>query len=234
MNHELLIEQFFESLINGDRHGSRQIVQHALNDAEKPEHVITDLFWPAYEKVDNLYRHDQLSHLGFNFATRLLRMLVDQNAAAYEIPAPTRRSVFAACGPNDADELGAQMAVDLLETSGFQVNFAGGGIPGDEILAQVHEHKPDVLLLFASAPSDLPDIRHMIDSIREIGAVPDLQVVVGGGVFNRADGLAEEIGADLWSSNPIDLVDRMIEDADRRATEDQRTVGRKHRNKAAA
>ena len=34
----------------------------------------------------------------------------------------------------------------------------------------------------------------MIDRIREIGAVPDLQVVVGGGVFNRADGLAEEIG----------------------------------------
>ena len=234
MNHELLIEQFFETLINGDRHEARQLVQHALNDAEKPEHVITDLFWPVYEKVDHLHRHDQLSHLGFNFATRLLRMLVDQNASKYQIPAPTRRRVFAACGPNDADELGAQMAVDLLETHGFHVTFAGGGIPGDEILGLVHEHKPDVLLMFASAPQDLPDIRRMIDSIREIAAVPNLQVVVGGGVFNRADGLAEEIGADLWATSPIDLVDRMIEDADRRASEDQRTVGRKQRNKTAA
>jgi MerR family transcriptional regulator, light-induced transcriptional regulator len=35
---------------------------------------------------------------------------------------------------------------------------------------------------------------------------------VGGGVFNRADGLAEEMGADLWAYSPADVVDLLTND----------------------
>jgi hypothetical protein len=56
-----------------------------------------------------------------------------------------------------------------------------------------------------------------------------MQVVVGGGVFNRAEGLAEEIGADLWAKNPAQLIARLNTQSERRATEDQRTVGRNRR-----
>jgi methanogenic corrinoid protein MtbC1 len=142
--------------------------------------------------------------------------------------------VFAVCGPQDPDELGAQMAVDLLEAGGFTVTFAGGGIASDEILAQVQETQPDVLLLFASAPSDLPGIRAMIDQINEIGAVRNLQVVVGGGVFNRAKGLAEEIGADLWADSPAELVDKMANEPHRRAVPAQQSVGKKRKLRSAA
>ena len=54
-----------------------------------------------------------------------------------------------------------------------------------------------------------------------------------GAVFNRAEGLAEEIGADLWASHPLELVDAMIDDADIRATPAQRTVGRTRKTPAA-
>ena len=81
--------------------------------------------------------------------------------------------------------------------------------------------------MFGSGPSDLPMIREIIDTINEIGACRDLQIVVGGGVFNRAEGLAEEIGADLWAEHPLDLIDVMLEEPTRRASADQRTVGAK-------
>ena len=75
----------------------------------------------------------------------------------------------------------------------------------------------------------------LIDSIREIGACPNMQVVVGGGVFNRAQGLAEEIGADLWVKTPRELVEKLDSQQGRRATAEQRTVGRNRRiGKAAA
>ena len=80
--------------------------------------------------------------------------------------------------------------------------------------------------MFAAAPSDCPDIRQLIDTIKEIGACSETQFVVGGGVFNRAPGLAEEIGADLWATTPSELLTRLEEEPERRATEDQRTVGR--------
>jgi methanogenic corrinoid protein MtbC1 len=233
MPHEVILEQFFETLIAGDRPAARTLVQSCRQQVEDPRELIGEIFWPAYENIEKLYRSDQLTKLAHHCATRLLRVLVDQNSAHYQFGPSLGRTVLAFSGPKDSDELGAQMAVDMLEAAGYEMTFAGGAIPNDEIMARVHEQKPDVLLLFASGPSDLPQIRQLIDTIREISACPDLQVVVGGGVFNRADGLAEEIGADLWSSNPLDLVEAMGSEALRRAADDQRTVGRKRRRKAA-
>jgi len=183
--------------------------------------------------IEKLYRSDQLTKVSHHLSSRLLRVLVDQNAALLARQASRNKSVFSLCGPRDSDELGAQMAVDLLEQAGFDVSFAGGNIPNDEILQIVHENKPDVLLMFASGANDLPEIRSLIDTLHEIGACPNLQIVVGGGVFNRAEGLAEEIGADLWAGNPLELVESMIGQASRRADLEQRTVGRKRRAKVA-
>jgi hypothetical protein len=61
-----------------------------------------------------------------------------------------------------------------------------------------------------------------------------MQIVVGGGVFSRAEGLAEEIGADLWARDPRELIDKLDAQKDRRATPEQRTVGRNRRTSRSA
>ncbi|MEL6739193.1 MAG: cobalamin-dependent protein [Planctomycetota bacterium] len=236
MSADVLTERLFEALINGDRPGARRVIAEQRERGIDAEIIMTDLFWPTYELIDSLHRRDKITNLSYNLATRLLRVLVDQSAAELvATPAPRlNRRVFAACGPSEGLELGAQMAVDLLEANGFDVRFSGGGVPTDEVQALVQQDSPDVLLMFCSSPQDLPSIRQLIDTLHEVGACPNLQIVVGGGVFNRAEGLAEEIGADLWAVHPLELVDAMIEEHDRRATDDQRTVGRKRRLDQAA
>ena len=236
MNAETLTLRLFEALIDEDRILARSIVDSRFDAGETPESVLVDLFWPTYEMVERLFRSDQLSVLNHNMATRLLRTLADRVGSELIARAdpPSQRSVLAMCGPSEESELGAQMATDLLEANGFRVSFAGGGVANDEIMGRIHETKPDVLLWFSSVPGDLPGIREMIDRLHEIGACPDIQIAVGGGVFARADGLAEEIGADLWADHPLELVDTLIYDGEHRAPESQRTVGRTKRFRAAA
>ncbi len=233
MNDQLLSERLFETLITGDRVASRLIVDRARQDGYTPERLISEVFWPTYENLERLHRADNLTRLAHHMATRLLRVLSDQVARDLDITGSRNRSVFAVCGPSEGEELGAQMAVDLLEGAGFEVTFAGGGVAADEILQRVQETHPDVLLTFASAASDLPDIRQLIDTIREIGACDSTQIAVGGGVFNRAEGLAEEIGADIWAVDPLEMVDTLIDEPERRAAPDQRTVGKTRRKRAA-
>jgi methanogenic corrinoid protein MtbC1 len=96
--------------------------------------------------------------------------------------------------------------VDLLEASGYEVFFAGAGVANDEVLEELRQTKAGTLLLWASAAQDAPAIRALIDQIREIGGHPNLRIVCGGGVFNRALGLAEEIGADVSATTPAALV----------------------------
>lgn len=227
MHTERMVERLFEALISGDRPAARSVVEDATAGGFSPERVVGDLFWPTYEMIDRLHRGDKLSTLSHHMASRLLRVLVDQTSATFDIKPMNGRTIFAVCGPSDADELAAQMAADLLEAEGFEVSFAGGGIANDEILERVQETQPDVLVMFASAPSDLPYIRELIDTVHEIGACRTMQIAVGGGVFNRAEGLAEEIGADLWATDPRELVLEISENPDMFTGAEHRTVGRK-------
>lgn len=234
MDQDLMVERFFETLINGDRPAARAMVTEVSRAGLTPQRLITELYWPTYGLIERLHREDQLTRLSFQLATRLLRVLSDRTAAELTFSAPRGKSIFACCGPTDCDELGAQMAVDLLESSGFAVNFAGGGLPADEILAQAHESRPDVLLMFASGPSDLPGIRHLVDTLREIAAVPNMQIAVGGGVFNRAEGLAEEIGIQLHAPDPMAMVDLLVNGGLERSVAERRETTRRRRARNAA
>lgn len=233
---EHTIERLFELLTAGDRAGARTYTDQARSDGISSRELAADVFWPTYERIDRLFRSDQLSVVAHRMATRLLRVLVDQNAAYMHIPDAKTHSILAFCGPNEADEIGAQIAVDLLETEGFGVTFGGGGVPRDEVMDQLHTRRPDFLLTFCSAPGDLPMIREMIDSIRAINACPTTRFAVGGGVFNRAEGLAEEIGADLWATDPVELVMALIDDTGRQMSTQQNPAATKQatqRRKAA-
>ncbi len=238
MSAEILTERLFEALIEGNREQARRIIDEQRKAGANPEVILTDLCWPAYELIEAMHRQDRMTTLAYNLATRMLRNLVDQasrDLLAWSGAARTGRTVFACCGPSESSELGAQMAVDLLEARGFRVRFAGGAVPTDEIQETVQTTRPDVLLMFCSEPRDLPEIRRLIDTLHEIGACPHTQIAVGGGVFNRAEGLAEEIGADLWATHPLEMVEILLDDTETRATPDQRTVGqiRPRLNRAA-
>ncbi len=226
MNLELLTERLFQTIVSGDRPGARDVAAEATRDGLTPEELSFRLYWPSLEMVNQLFRADQITTLAHHYATRLLRTLVDQAQANYAQKSRRNKRVCLFSGPSETEELAGQIVADLAEADGYEVLFAGGGVAVDEILAEVAERGADILLLFASSPQDAPGIRQLIDTVRSVNACPDMQIVVGGGVFNRAEGLAEEIGADLWARDPEELLRKLVTDQTRRATAEQRTVGK--------
>jgi methanogenic corrinoid protein MtbC1 len=78
MSQQILIERFFETLVNGDRPAARAVVDQCLAADVPAEAIIEKLLWPTLEMVQKLYHSDQLTVLAHHYATRLLRMLTDQ------------------------------------------------------------------------------------------------------------------------------------------------------------
>lgn len=225
----VLMERFFTCLISGDRPGARAIVDEALSADCPAEKIISNLFWPALDQIQKLHKGDQLSPLSYNYATRLLRQMVDQMQLRLEQKERNGERVMLVSGNEQTEEVSAQMAADLLEAEGYTVYYCGGGIANDEVVEQLGAIDAHKLVVFGATPQTVPYTRQLIDRLHEIGKSPKLQIIVGGGVFNRAEGLAEEIGADLWAYDPCDLVETMTAEPERRMTPDQRTVGRKRR-----
>jgi len=221
--------RFFNAAISGDRPAARAIIDEALEAECAAEQILSQLVWPVLDQVQTLHRNDQLSRLAHHYATRLLRQVVDQLQLRLEQKPSRGQTVLIVSGEEESEELSAQVGADLLEADGYTVKYAGGGIANDEVIAQIGDAGIDKLVIFAVIPATVPQTRLLIDHLHEIGVSPRLQIIVGGGVFNRADGLAEEIGADLWAVDPYDLVEVINEEPHRRMTADQRTVGRKRR-----
>lgn len=234
MQHEALTEKFFTALISGARANAQSLIDEAVRADCPADRILNRLFWPTLQHIQTLYRDDQISHLAHNYATRLMRSLTAQLQPRLVRREPRHVRVSVVSGAEQSEELAAQIVSDLLDADGYEVFYVGGGIANDEIVAELGRTKVDVLVVFGAVPSTVPQTRLLIDRLHDIGVCPTLQIVVGGGVFNRAEGLAEEIGSDLWASDPEQIVTAMAQNRDQRMNATQRTVGRRRRIKKDA
>lgn len=230
-----IARRYLESLLNGDRAESRQIVADASQTIENvgAYELLTGLVYPTMELVQQLYRDDRITQTQLNLSTRLNRSIADQLTAQLPVATANGRKALIVCGNAEPEELGGQICADLFESGGWNVKFIGGGVPDDEVLKLVGEYRPDLLVFFATLPQGMPGVRKMIDYIREVNALPAMQIMCCGGIYKRAEGLAEEIGADLFAEDAASAVHVAEENPARRASVEQQTVGRTRRIKKA-
>lgn len=212
MNAELALERLLQLCVSGDRPATRTFIEQLQRHGLTALQLSQELYWPAMQTIFRMWRQDQMTMLAHQYATRILRMLVDQAQSGYEQQARNGRRLLCFCGQNESEDLAGQLCADLLEASGYEVLFAAGGVANDEILAEAGRRRPDAVVVFAAAASDAPKIRHLIDLFRETNSNPGMPMICGGGVFGRAPGLAEEIGADA-TADDVFAVERVVRSA---------------------
>ena len=206
MRKSQLLDQYMESLLQGRRKQCRTLVWHALERGTKAESLYLDLMWPAMEQVQRLYREDRINIATEHMATRINRALADQVQRNLGPPASNGSRIVITCADGEGEELGAQMCADLFEAAGWEVYFVGGGVPKDEILSLLGQVRPEIAMVYGMTPQGVPGVRALIDLIRDVGVNPTMNILVTGGVFNRAPELWKEINADLFAESVKDAL----------------------------
>ena len=229
-----LFMQYLEHLFAGKRCEARELLMGAQDRGIPASRLLQMVIWPAMEQVEKLYRANQISRIVEHMATRINRMLADQLQTLLARRPKTGRRMVVTCGDGEIEELGAQITADLFEADGWSIWFLGSGVPNDEILQYVGKIKPDILCIYGTQPVGVPNVRKLISLVREVGSVPDMQILVTGGVFNRAEGLAEEIKADLFAPKVADAMRAVEEHPVRVAKPDMPEPGRRRKRKVAA
>ncbi len=194
-----LLDDYLHPLLSGDRATCREIVQSEIAKNTPGRLIYEELLWPAMERVEQLFRSDRINTAVEHMATRINRTLADQVQRSLEPRERNGKRILIMCAEAEPEELGAQMCADLFESDGWEVYFVGGGVPNDEVLALVGALRPDILLIYGTKPQGVPSARMLVDQIRDVGCNPTMNIMVSGGVFNRADGLWKEISADMFA-----------------------------------
>ncbi len=229
-----LAQRYLKPLLEGDRAECRKIIETAFFEGATAYELITELLWPTMELIQSHYREDRITQSTLNLATRLNRSITDQVSAKLERRPSNNRKALIFCGADEPEELGGQITSDLFEADGWLTRFAGGGVPDDEVLKLIGEFRPNLLVMFGTLPSGVPSVRKLIDYLREVNSCPEMQIMCCGGIYKRAEGLSEEIGADLYAPDGAQAVQAANANPSRKATVDQQTVGRTRRIRKAA
>jgi len=224
---DAVLERYLDTLLKGDRKACRTVIEESLQTGIPANSVYVDIIWPIMIEIEHLVRSDRITSAQEHLATRINRTIVDQ--LQNKLPRRTHKNkkIVISCAQAELQELGAQIMADLFESDGWEVKFLGSGLTNDDILAYIHECAPDILLIYGSTPKQAPDIRRLIDTIRDINAWPNMRIMVSGGLFNRAEGLWQEIGADLFAATALEAI--QIAAKDTPIELEARTVNRRKR-----
>lgn len=204
---EPLLTRYLQPLLAGRRAECFDLIRLALAEGRSAESIMREVLWPAMAQIERLFRGDRVNIAAENMACRINRTVADQLQAHLPVKPPRGKRVLVACADEPREELGAQMIADLLQADGWDVFFVGGGVPYDEMAGVVAQVRPSVLLLFGTEPEGVPLTRRMIEQIRELNACPTMNIIVSGGIYNRADGLWQEVGADVFAPTAADVIE---------------------------
>ena len=227
---ENILARYLKPLLIGDRKACRCVIEEALQSGIPANSVYINIIWPIMVEIEKLLRQDKITPVQEHLATRVNRTIVDQ--LQNKLPRRPRKNkkMAVCCAQDELQELGAQMMTDLFESNGWDVRFLGGGLTNDDILAFINEYSPSILLIYGTAPKQAPDVRRLIDTIKSVNAWPDMRIMVSGGLFNRAEGLWQEMEADLYAATAVDALQAASNDSPS-APREQRTINRRKKRR---
>ncbi len=228
---EELLARYLAPLLRGDRKACRKVIEETLQMGIPANAVYSEIIWPIMIEIDKLERSDRISAVEEHLATRINRTIVNQLQNKLPRREQQDKKVAICCAEAELQELGAQMMADLFESDGCEVRFLGGGLSNDDVYGFVNEYGPDLLVLYGTTPKQAPQTRLLIDTIKAVNAWPSMRIMVAGGIFARADGLWEEIGADAFATTPLEALANASDRPD--AYVAQRTINRRKKRTTA-
>ncbi len=203
---ENLLARYLEPLLQGDRKACRAVIEEALQSGIPANSVYLNIIWPIMVEIEKLLRDDKITPIQEHLATRVNRNIVDQLQNKLPRRPKKNKKIVVCCAPEELQELGAQIITDLFESNGWDIRFLGGGLTNDDILTFTNEYGPDILLIYGTGPKQAPGVRRLIDTIKSVNAWPDMLIMVSGGLFNRAEGLWQEMEADLYAETALEAL----------------------------
>ncbi len=196
-----LFREYLGTLFAGKRAEARDLLQTAHDHGTPASTLLTGIVWQAMEQIDALFRQGHITSIVYQMALRINRSIADQLQPVLARRPRTGRQIAITCSQGEAQELGAQILADVFEADGWTVWFLGSGVPHDEILQLAGKNQPELLCIYGAHASALPEIRRLIETMRDVATCPNTRVMVAGGVFKRAEGLAEELRADYSAAD---------------------------------
>jgi len=172
---------YFNSLIKGDKQECAAIFDELLHNNVPVETIYTQLFQRSLYQVGEYWEMNKISVATEHMATAITENLMIRLQPQLFATERTGKKAVIACVANEYHQVGAKMVADIFEMNGWDGYFIGANTPVSELIRFMESKKPDLIGLSLSIYYNLPELKKTVANIRE--HFPDLPIMVGGQAF---------------------------------------------------
>jgi 5-methyltetrahydrofolate--homocysteine methyltransferase len=186
------------SLIAGDEGTVINLVQKALNEGADPKEILNDGLIKGMDIVGERMEDGEMFIPEVLMSAKVMTAALDilkPLLAAEDVSAFGKVVIGTVKG--DLHDIGKNLVMMMLESSGFQIKDLGADVTPEAFVAAVKENEADILALSALLTTTMPMMQQTINAIEESGLREKIKVIVGGAPVNQK--FADKIGADGYA-----------------------------------
>ena len=200
-----LLDRYLAAQLKGQRQEAlRLLVEEGVGAGISVPDLQLKVISPAQREIGRLWQENRITVAQEHLATAISQLVMAQLYRHLPRDPPNGKRVTVACVEGELHEVGARIASDFLEMSGFDVEFLGANVPTDSLVRWVEDAHPDLLCLSATMSFHLPALQEAIERVRAVA--PALPIAVGGHAFEWARGLEDRLGVTFYGKDARALV----------------------------
>lgn len=202
MGNQDVFERIHASVVEGDDERARTLAAEAVRAGLDPLEVLERGFTAALRQVGDCWER------GTMFLPEMILAAEAVKAAMAELK-PHLNSAEGEGAPRavcvmgtvrgDIHDIGKNIVSTMLEAFGFTVVDLGTDVEEERFVSAVRETGATLVGISALLTSTMPEMRTVVEALKEAGLRSDVRVAIGGAPVTRA--YAEEIGADGFADD---------------------------------
>lgn len=201
------LEDVTNMIVDLDDDNIASVVQEKIDAGAVPQDILTALTL-GMDEVGRRYETDEY------FLSELV-LAGETMKRAFEVLKPhlkadesgDRKRIVAATVKGDNHDIGKNILLAMLLSSGFEIIDLGVDTSADEIVQAVKDSGAKVIALSALLTMTMNQISTVDEALREAGLRDNVKIIAGGAPLNLK--IAKELGADDYGADAIDGVRRI-------------------------
>lgn len=205
-----MIQEIFESVLTGDTDGVKINIQKALDGGVGAAEIIDRGLTGAMDEVGARMKAGEM------YVPEVLIAAEAMKEGLAIVKPLLEGGTFASAGKvvigtvaGDLHDIGKNLVVMLLESSGFEVVDLGVDASTEKFLEAVEKYEPQIVGLSALLTTTMPSMRETVQAIREKSS--QIKTMIGGAPVSQE--FAAEIGAGGYApdgASAVDLAKRLL------------------------
>ena len=197
LDDEELVQQMHDDLYDGLKEEIEEAVNILLERGWEPYRVLTEALVGGMTIVGQDFRDGILFVPEVLLAANAMKagMAILKPLLA-ETGAPKMGKMVIGTVKGDIHDIGKNLVSMMMEGAGFEVVDLGINNPVEDYIEAIQKEEADILGMSALLTTTMPDMKVVIDTMKEQGIRDDYIILVGGAPLNEEFGKA--IGADAY------------------------------------